>query len=81
MGRLKHPRKEVEAALRHAEAHGWTVRTGGSHAWGKIMCPYKEAECRCGEYCIASVWSTPRNADNHASALKRVVDNCAMNRK
>ena len=61
MTRSLHPKKEVEAALRHAETHGWRVTVGGAHAWGKIYCPRRHDECRCGEFCITSVWSTPRN--------------------
>jgi hypothetical protein len=68
----------VEEALRYAEAHGWIVEIGGSHAWGRIYCPYNDKGCHCREYCITSVWSTPRNADNHARKLKRVVDHCDM---
>lgn len=37
MGRAIHPKKEVEDALRHAEACGWRVEPGGSHAWGRIL--------------------------------------------
>lgn len=77
MSRRKHPKPEVEAAIQHAEAHGWIVETGGAHAWGKIYCPYNDETCRCGEFCIASIWSTPKNPGNHARQLKRVVDNCA----
>jgi hypothetical protein len=80
MARASHPKKEVEAALRHAERHGWRVVVGGSHAWGRMYCPYNDQECRCGEFCIASVWSTPRNAGNHARQLMRVVDNCTTHR-
>jgi len=76
MARRPHPKKEIEKSLRYAEAHGWRVEIGGSHAWGKIYCPNNDDECRCGEFCIASVWSTPKNAVNHARQLKRVVDNC-----
>ena len=76
MARSPHSKKEVEESLRHAESHGWRIEVGGSHAWGRIYCPYNDDECRCGEYCIASVWSTPKNAGNHARALRRVVDNC-----
>ncbi len=47
MGRARHPKKEVEEALRYAEASGWRVEVGGSHAWGRIYCPYNDAECRC----------------------------------
>lgn len=76
MTRPTHPHKEVEASLKHAENQGWRIKIGGSHAWGKIYCPYNDAECRCGEFCITCIWSTPRNPGNHARALKRVVDNC-----
>lgn len=78
MPRRSHPIREVEEALRHAEGNGWRVVEGGSHAWGRIYCPFNDAECRCGEFCIASVWSTPRNPGNHARALRRVVDNCSV---
>ena len=77
MTRRKHPKPEVEAAIQHAEAHGWTIEEGGAHAWGKMYCPYNDETCRCGEFCIASIWSTPKNSGNHARQLKRVVDNCA----
>lgn len=36
MARSSHPKKEIEAALRHAESQGWRVEMGGSHAWGKM---------------------------------------------
>ena len=76
--RTKHPKKEVEEALRYAEEAGWRVSVGGSHAWVKIYCPYNDEECRCGEFCIASVWS---NAGNHARQIKRVVDNCTTRKR
>ncbi len=81
MPRRSHPSKEVEDALRHAEAHGWRVVEGGSHAWGRIYCPFNDSQCRCGEFCIASVWSTPRSPGNHARALRRVVDNCSARKE
>ena len=81
MVRPSHPKKEVEEALRHAEGQGWRVEVGGSHAWGRIYCPYNDEECRCGEFCITSVWSTPKNPGNHARALRRVVDNCTTHRQ
>ncbi len=43
-------------------------------------CPYNDEECRCGEFCITSIWSTPKNPGNHARALRRVVDNCSRQR-
>jgi len=79
--RAKHPKKEVEEALRYAEEAGSRVSVGGSHAWGKVYCPYDDEECRCGEFCIASVWSTPKNAGNHARQIKRVVDNCTTRKR
>jgi hypothetical protein len=71
-----HPKKEVEAALDYAESKGWRIEVGGSHAWGKMYCPYNIKLCRCGEFCITSIWSTPKNPANHAKQLRRVVDNC-----
>lgn len=76
MSRRAHPNKEIEAALRHAESHGWRVQLGGSHAWGKMYCPFDDQRCRCGEYCKTSIWSTPRNPANHARQLRRVIDKC-----
>ncbi|WP_225772090.1 hypothetical protein [Pseudomonas sp. Marseille-Q5115] len=78
MARPLHGKKDVEAALRYAEARGWRVECGAGHAWGRMYCPSNSAECRCGEFCITSIWGTPKNPANHACALKRVVDNCTM---
>jgi hypothetical protein len=75
--RRRHPNKEIADALRHAEAQGWRVEIGGSHAWGRIYCPYEDETCRCGEFCISSIWSTPANPTNHARAIRRVVDRCS----
>ena len=77
MPRKSHPKKEVEAALVYAESKGWRTEVGGGHAWGKMYCPYKSELCRCGEFCITSIWSTPRSSANHGKQLRRVVDNCA----
>lgn len=79
MARAKHAKKDVELALQHAEKFGWRVEVGGGHAWGRIYCPYNSIDCRYGEFCITSVWSTPKNPGNHAQALKRIVDRCAFN--
>ncbi|HYG07138.1 MAG TPA: hypothetical protein VD865_12135 [Stenotrophomonas sp.] len=80
MDRKRHPKAEIEAAVRHAELHGWKIRAGGAHAWGRMFCPYNDDGCRCGEFCITSIWSTPSNPGNHARQLRRVVDNCACER-
>ncbi|MDJ0651144.1 MAG: hypothetical protein QNJ60_20820 [Xenococcaceae cyanobacterium MO_188.B19] len=76
----KHPNKEIQAALKYPEQKGWLIKVGGSHAWGKILCPYKDQECRCGEFCITSIWSTPKNPSNHARQIRRVVNNCIYHR-
>ncbi len=81
MARPAHPKKDVEYALKHAESQGWDVKVGGSHAWGKMYCPYNDDSCRCGRFCIVSIWSTPKNPVNHARDLRRVVDNCSILRK
>jgi len=77
MSRKKHSRQDVENALQYAEAKGWRIEVGGSHAWGKMYCPFNDKDCRCGEFCITSIWSTPRNAANHAKQIRRVIDHCA----
>jgi hypothetical protein len=41
-----------------------------------MFCPHNDPECRCGEFCITSIWGTPRNAENHARQIRRVVDGC-----
>ena len=76
MLRRSHSKSEIEAALRYAEQNGWRVDVGGAHAWGKIYCPYNDTECRCGTFCISSIWSTPKNSGNHAKQIRRIVDNC-----
>jgi len=78
MPRKCHPDPEIEAAVAYAEANGWRLKTGNarSHAWGRMYCPNNDADCRCGEFCITSIWSTPKSAANHARQLRRVVDNC-----
>ena len=83
MQRPQHPKKEIEAALAYAEDCGWRVqpKRGNGHAWGKMLCPYNDTNCRCSEFCITSIWSTPRCAANHAKDLKRVVDHCAVLRQ
>lgn len=76
MARARHPSKEIEAALRFAEGRGWRVEAGGSHAWGRMYCPANDPACRDGEFCITSIWSTPRSDSNHANQLRRVVEKC-----
>lgn len=68
MARGRQPKKEVEQALRLAETIGWTVTpTAAGHRWGKAS---------CGRGCTESMWSTPRNAGNHANHLLRRIAAC-----
>lgn len=68
-GRTRHPKKEVEQALRFAEASDWSVEPKkGGHAWGEIRCP--TGRCR------VAVWSTPRSPGKHAKALIARVRRC-----
>ncbi|RJQ54177.1 MAG: hypothetical protein C4521_04815 [Actinobacteria bacterium] len=78
MPRKRHPNGKIEKALEYAESLGWRVEPAGarSHAWGKMFCPHKEDVCRCGEFCVTSIWSTPRNPESHARKIRRVVDGC-----
>ena len=70
--RRRHPKKEVEQALRHAESQGWTVRpTAGGHRWGEMRCPHSGRGV-----CRVSIWSTPTNPGNHANRLRQNVRNC-----
>ena len=73
MPRPKHPNKHVEEALQEAEERGWRVekREGRGHAWGRMYCPGGSR----GD-CIMSVWSTPRNPENHARQIRHRVEQC-----
>ncbi|MBI1237349.1 MAG: hypothetical protein GC188_11760 [Alphaproteobacteria bacterium] len=76
--RPRHPDKEIEAAVVHLEGFGWQWKKPGksAHAWGRMLCPQHD---RSG--CQVSVWSTPRNAANHARQLRRAGETCAHQTK
>ena len=76
MTRKKHTSKEIEAVLRELEALGWTVVEGRGHAWGILRCPSNSKECRCGEFCQMSVWSTPKDPERHAKKLSQKALAC-----
>jgi hypothetical protein len=80
MARRRHPDQDIEAALRHAESHGWSIVVGGSHAWGRMKCPCNDGHCGSREHCITSIWSTPRVPIHHARQLRRIADRCAAAR-
>lgn len=74
--RKRHPNKEIEAAIQHAEANGWDVQMAPGHAFAVMRCPQNDAECRCGEFCQTSIWSTPKNPEGLARKLRRIVNKC-----
>lgn len=75
MARARHQRKEVEAAVQDAEARGWiAVMKGGGHAWAVLRCPGGAGGCSVW------VWSTPKNAGNHAKDIDRAVAKCKHKR-
>ena len=76
MPRNRHPNKEIEKALNYAEEKGWTIEKASGHAHSIMKCPSNNKDCRCGEFCITSVWSTPRNPHAHARKIKSIVDKC-----
>lgn len=71
MTRPRHPDKHIEKAVQYAESVGWEVRISNGHAWGRLYCPLNTTDG-----CITSVWSTPRNPQNHARQITREVDTC-----
>jgi hypothetical protein len=68
MARKPHPKPEVESALKYAEQERWRIEVGGSHAWGRMYCPYNDETCRCGEFCIASIRKTRETTANRSGA-------------
>ena len=72
MARPVHPNKEIEAVVDEAERLGWRVIKSAGHAWGKLFCPFAGREG-----CILVVWSTPKNPENFAKKLMRLVAKCA----
>lgn len=71
MSRNRHPHKEIEKVVAYAESQGWRLVPVKGHAWGCLYCPRDD---RTG--CRVSVWSTPRNPENHARQIRRQVDSC-----
>lgn len=72
----KHQNKHIRACVDWAEKQGWAITEGKGHAFCILLCPWNSKECRCGEFCRISVWSTPRNPEAHAASLKRLIEKC-----
>ncbi|NUB11289.1 hypothetical protein GAY28_00390 [Azospirillum brasilense] len=79
MARSRHPKKEIEEAVAYAESRGWKHVKGQGHCWGMLRCPNHNSECRCGQFCQTSVWSTPRVPENEAQKIYKAVDGCVYN--
>ncbi|MCM2388993.1 hypothetical protein [Streptomyces albipurpureus] len=69
----RHQKKDVEAALKRAEAVGLKVtRTGRGHRWGYLIC------CPCNDR--YKVPCTPQNQEDEARDINRFTrrhTNCA----
>lgn len=81
MAKNRHPNKEIRAAIEYASAKGWGVKPASGHAWGVLQCPNNDKECRCGEFCRMSVWSTPRNPESFANRIRQKIDGCIFEKK
>ncbi len=67
---MAHPNKHIREALKYAASNGWNIVERGGHAWGRIYCQYGHVDC------WMMIWSTPRNPENHAKRIRRIVDAC-----
>ena len=67
MRRWSHCKQQVREALDDADKAGFDVvdTSTRGHSWGYILCRV------CGKR--RSVWSTPKNADNHAKQIRRFI--------
>lgn len=73
VARPKHPDKEIEKELKHADQMGWRWKPPGksAHVWGTLLCP---DGTRDG--CRFWVYSTPSVSEDHARAIRNTVDRC-----
>ena len=66
MVRDRHQRKQVEAALRFAEARGCIVEVRhAGHTWGHVVAPSGQR---------LRVWSTPKDPDVAAKMIRRFAE-------
>ncbi|GHH70026.1 hypothetical protein GCM10017772_15990 [Promicromonospora soli] len=61
----RHPRNAINAVIGELPHNVEVVPIHKGHRWGALKC----ATCDATE----AIWSTPRNADNHARSLLRFV--------
>lgn len=67
MTRWSHSKKQVRDALNDAYAAGLEVvdTSAHGHSWGYVQCTVDKQRM--------SVWSTPKNGDNHAKQIRKFV--------
>lgn len=75
MPRKRHTSKEIEGVLQELEKLGWKLIEEKGIVWGILRCPANDQDCRCGEFCQMSVWSTPKTLSNtlRSSARKPLL--------
>lgn len=67
MSGKKHPNKDIRKALKSAKKLGWELLVSKGHPFGILI---------CGQGCRMSIWSTPRNPENHAKRINKFVSSC-----
>lgn len=75
MARKRHPNKEIDAVVDDAVRRGWTLENDRGHAWGVLLCPYRDRDG-----CMEWVWSTPKNPGRFARRLAEKVAKCPHER-
>lgn len=67
-----YPNKHIKEAIAYALANGWHyVESGNSaHAFCRLKCNAGHSEHQM------SIWSTPKNPENHAKQIIRKVKQC-----
>ena len=66
-----HPNKHIQAASAYAISQGWLFRASNGHAFGRLQCALPQHR----EH-MMSIWSTPKNPEQHAKQIRRKVDEC-----
>ncbi|MDH2347257.1 hypothetical protein [Bradyrhizobium sp. SSUT77] len=67
--RPRHPHKEIEAVVAHAEEIGWRWRKMGH--WGRLFCAHAGRDG-----CQVGVNGTPKNPEDHARQVMRAITRC-----
>ncbi|WP_237363993.1 hypothetical protein [Vibrio marisflavi] len=65
-------------AITYAVEQGWRfVKKGNGHTVAMLLCNDETEGEHNANTCMIRVFGSPRNAGNHAKAIKRSVDNCS----